>query len=123
VLLLYVSLQCKAMTEATLSTKNQIIIPREAREALRLKPGDKVIFLVRSGGILLLRKPQSYHAAIRVLARGAYPKTYHQRERKSWIRAGPHFLQHHCGIALDSTIVTSLETNRRYLACTHHAFS
>ena len=77
-------LQSKAMTEVILSAKNQIVIPLEAREALRLKPGDKVLVLVRSGGILLLRKPKSYHAAIRGLARGAYPKTYLQRERKSW---------------------------------------
>jgi len=72
------------MTEGTLSAKNQIVIPREARKALRLKPGDKVLVLVRSGGIVLLRKPKSYHAAIRGLARGTYPKTYLQRERKSW---------------------------------------
>ena len=31
------------MAEATLSSKNQIVIPREAREALQLKPGDKLI--------------------------------------------------------------------------------
>jgi AbrB family looped-hinge helix DNA binding protein len=31
------------MTEATLSAKNQIVIPREAREALGLKPGDKIL--------------------------------------------------------------------------------
>ncbi len=31
------------MAEATHSTKNQIVIPREAREALQLKPGDKAV--------------------------------------------------------------------------------
>ena len=30
------------MPEATLSVKNQIVIPREAREALGLKPGPEV---------------------------------------------------------------------------------
>ncbi len=34
------------MSEATLSSKNQIVIPREAREALQLKPGDKLIVRV-----------------------------------------------------------------------------
>jgi bifunctional DNA-binding transcriptional regulator/antitoxin component of YhaV-PrlF toxin-antitoxin module len=34
-------LQSKPMMETTLSAKNQIVIPREARKALRLKPGDK----------------------------------------------------------------------------------
>jgi AbrB family looped-hinge helix DNA binding protein len=31
------------MAEAKLSAKNQIVIPREAREALQLKPGDKLL--------------------------------------------------------------------------------
>jgi AbrB family looped-hinge helix DNA binding protein len=72
------------MTESTLSAKNQIAIPREAREALGLKPGDKVLVVVRSGRLLVLKKPKSYHAATRGLARRAYPKTYLQEERQSW---------------------------------------
>ena len=57
------------MAEATLSAKNQIVIPREARAALRLKPGDKVLVLVRGERVVVLKKPKSYHAAIRGLAR------------------------------------------------------
>jgi len=72
------------MTEATLSTKNQIVIPREAREALGVKPGDKIEVLVRGGRVLVLQKPKSYEAAIRGLARGKYPKNYLQKERASW---------------------------------------
>jgi AbrB family looped-hinge helix DNA binding protein len=72
------------MTEATLSAKNQIVIPREARKALGLKPGDKILVLVRGGNVLVLQKPKSYHAAIRGLARRAYPKNYLQKERQSW---------------------------------------
>src|SRR5580693_1088270 len=37
---LYFLVECKAMVQATLSSKNQIVIPKEAREALGLKPGD-----------------------------------------------------------------------------------
>ena len=74
----------KAMAEATLSAKNQIVIPREAREALGLKPGDKILVLVRGGKVLVLQKPKSYHAAIRGLAGGSYPKGYLQGERRSW---------------------------------------
>jgi AbrB family looped-hinge helix DNA binding protein len=70
--------------EVTLSARNQIVIQRVARKALRLKPGDKVLVVVRSGKLLVLRKPKSYHAAIRGLARRAYPKTYLQKERQSW---------------------------------------
>jgi AbrB family looped-hinge helix DNA binding protein len=35
------------MSEATLSSKNQIVIPKEAREALRVKAGDKLLVVVR----------------------------------------------------------------------------
>jgi bifunctional DNA-binding transcriptional regulator/antitoxin component of YhaV-PrlF toxin-antitoxin module len=76
--------QCKAMTETILSAKNQLVILLDARGALGLKPGDKVLVVVRSGRLLLLKKPKSYHAAIRGLARRAYPKTYLQKERQSW---------------------------------------
>jgi AbrB family looped-hinge helix DNA binding protein len=72
------------MTETTLSAKNQIVIPREARKALGLKPGDKVLVVVRSGRLLVLKRPKSYHAAIRALARGKYPEDYLQKERQSW---------------------------------------
>jgi AbrB family looped-hinge helix DNA binding protein len=83
-LLLYLMIQSKAMTEVTLSAKNQIVIPREAREALGLKPGDKILVVVRGGKVLVLQKPKSYHAAIRGLACGKYPKDYLQKERQSW---------------------------------------
>ena len=81
---LYFMPQCKAMTESTLSAKNQIVIPREAREALGLKPGDKILVIVRGGKALVLQKPKSYLSAIRGLARRAYPKAYLKKERQSW---------------------------------------
>ncbi|MGH9494274.1 MAG: AbrB/MazE/SpoVT family DNA-binding domain-containing protein [Candidatus Sulfotelmatobacter sp.] len=70
------------MAEAKLSSKNQIVIPREAREALQLKPGDKVIVRVQGDRVLVLEKPKSFHRAI--LGRGAYPKDYLKKERDSW---------------------------------------
>jgi AbrB family looped-hinge helix DNA binding protein len=72
------------MTIVTLSTKNQIVVPREAREALGLKPGDKILVVVCGEKLLVLKKPVSTHAAIRGLARGVYPRGYLQKERRSW---------------------------------------
>jgi len=72
------------MTEATLSAKNQIVIPREAREALQLKPGDKLVVIVRGERVIVLQKPRSYHAAIRGTARGVYSRAYLQKERQTW---------------------------------------
>ena len=81
---LYFLLKCKAMAEATLSSKNQIVIPREAREALGLKPGDKVLLAVRGNTVVMLRKPKSYANAIRGIGRGLYPANYLAEERRSW---------------------------------------
>ncbi len=72
------------MTEATLSAKHQIVIPREAREALRLKAGDKILVVVRGERVLVLQKPKSHRAAIRGLARGVYTRGHLQKERRSW---------------------------------------
>jgi AbrB family looped-hinge helix DNA binding protein len=72
------------MAEATLSSKNQIVIPREAREALQLKPGDKLLVRAHAGKILILEKPKSYRMAIRGLMRRGYEEGYLRKERESW---------------------------------------
>jgi len=72
------------MAEATLSSKNQIVIPREAREALHLQPGDKLLVVVRDDRVLVLEKPRSHGAALKGLARGLYPKNYLKKERADW---------------------------------------
>ena len=72
------------MTESTLSAKNQIVIPREAREALGLKAGDKILILVRGTRVIVLQKPKSYRGALRGLAQGLYPDGYVEKERESW---------------------------------------
>jgi len=72
------------MAEAKLSSKNQIVIPREAREALKLKPGDKLLVTVEGDRVLVLQKPKSYSAALRGIAKGVYPKDYLKKERADW---------------------------------------
>ena len=72
------------MAEATLSAKSQIVIPREARVALGVKPGDKLLIVVRGDHIIIMKKPKKFHAAIRGLLRGTYPKDYLKKERESW---------------------------------------
>ena len=81
---LYFLLKCKAMAQATLSRKNQIVVPREAREALDVKAGDKLMVVVRGDVVVVLRKPESHQKAISGLARGRYPSGYLRRERRSW---------------------------------------
>jgi AbrB family looped-hinge helix DNA binding protein len=70
--------------EAKLSSKNQIVVPKEARDALKAKPGDRLLVVVRGETVILLNKPKKYSIAIRGLARKPYPKRYLKKERDSW---------------------------------------
>ena len=72
------------MASATLSSKNQIVIPREARNALDLRAGDKVLVVVRGKRVLMLQKPASHRRAIRGLAVEGYPSRHLPKERESW---------------------------------------
>ena len=72
------------MTEVTLSSKNQIVIPREAREALGVKPGAQLLVVVRNRTVTLMCKPKDYAKAIRGLAKKPYPQNYLKKERDSW---------------------------------------
>jgi AbrB family looped-hinge helix DNA binding protein len=44
-----------AMSEATLTVKGQVIVPREIRNRLGLKSGDKVAFTMLSDGTVVVR--------------------------------------------------------------------
>ena len=46
-----------ARKEVTLSSKHQIVVPREARRALGLKPGDKLLVVTLADQVIVLRKP------------------------------------------------------------------
>lgn len=67
-----------------LSSKNQIVVPREAREKLKLKAGDRLEVVVRGGTIVIFPRPKSYASALHGIARGLYPKDYIEKERQSW---------------------------------------
>lgn len=72
------------MAHATLSSKNQIVIPKEAREALGIKSGDKMVIVVRGKTVIVLQKPDARHRAIRGLAKSPYGPRYLEKERQSW---------------------------------------
>src|SRR5215467_1369340 len=77
------------MRVVTISARNRITIPREAREALGLKPDNRLLVVVQGKHLLILKKPESYAAAIRNLGRGLYPKKYLRKERDSWDQGSP----------------------------------
>lgn len=39
-----------------MSSKNQIVVPKEAREALALRPGDRLLVTVRDDGVLEMER-------------------------------------------------------------------
>jgi AbrB family looped-hinge helix DNA binding protein len=72
------------MTEIKISAKNQIVVPREAREALGVKAGDKLLAVVYGTRLLVLQKPISHSEAIHGIGADVYPPDYLRKERDSW---------------------------------------
>ena len=72
------------MPEARLSSRNQIVVPREASEALGVHAGDKLLVVVRGNTVVILARPQSWTKALRGLAKQPYAGDYLKTERDSW---------------------------------------
>jgi AbrB family looped-hinge helix DNA binding protein len=72
------------MADVKLSRKNQIVVPKEAREALGVEPGDELIVTVRGKRAIVMRKPASYAEALKGVAKGVYPSGYLKSERSRW---------------------------------------
>lgn len=72
------------MSYIKLSTKNQIVLPREAREAMKVKGGDSLLVVVKGGITLLMPKPKKYVEALLGRGKSIYPKDYIKKERGSW---------------------------------------
>jgi AbrB family looped-hinge helix DNA binding protein len=72
------------MREVKLSSKNQIIIAREVREALGVKAGDRLLVVLRGNTVILLRKPKKYAKTIAGMGKDIYEASYLAKERESW---------------------------------------
>lgn len=75
--------------EVTLSSKNQIVIPKEARESINLKPGDRLLFTVSTAGHLMLwKRPKNYTEHMSGLGKEFWGKVnidkYIKKMRKEW---------------------------------------
>jgi AbrB family looped-hinge helix DNA binding protein len=69
------------MTHATLSTKYQLVIPREIRERLHLHRGQRMIFLMKSDVITLI--PERSLSEIRGLAKGLKPGLLREKKERA----------------------------------------
>ncbi len=72
------------MRPIKLSSKNQIVLPKEAREAMHVKGGDELLVVIKGHTTVILPKPKKYTSALYGKGKGTYPKDYLNKERKSW---------------------------------------
>jgi len=56
----------------TLSSKNQIVIPKKARQKLEVEPGDQLILDVEEHSLTLKPKPKSYSKHLKGLHRAVW---------------------------------------------------
>jgi AbrB family looped-hinge helix DNA binding protein len=72
----------------TLSSKNQIAIPKSARKKLAIGPGDQLILDVEKDSLILKPKPKSYTKHLRGLHKAVWAgldaAEYIRKERKAW---------------------------------------
>lgn len=72
-----------------LSSKNQIVIPREARERLGLRPGDRLDVHIDAGRIIIEKGPEDLSGSLEGLLRGSFgedAEAYLAEERRAWGR-------------------------------------
>jgi AbrB family looped-hinge helix DNA binding protein len=72
------------MSYLKLSSKNQLVLPKEAREAMKVKGGDELLVVVKNGITLLMPRPKKYVQNLSGKGKNLYPKTYLKKERNSW---------------------------------------
>jgi AbrB family looped-hinge helix DNA binding protein len=72
------------MAEVTISSNNRIVIPKEARMALGLKRGHKLLMAVRGNTLVMMRKPKDHLKALSGIAKGMYSDDYLRKERETW---------------------------------------
>ena len=68
------------------SNRYQIAVPQQARKRLKIKSGDRLLFDVQDGMIILLPEPQSYTQSLAGLHREIWEKAgdYLLKERDAW---------------------------------------
>jgi len=72
----------------SLSTKGQVVIPKEARKLMGLEPGDKLAVDYTPERIILRKAPESYTDYMLGLHKEVWQDSekYLERERKSWVK-------------------------------------
>ncbi len=72
------------MQTVRLSSKNQIVLPREAREAMHLSGRDELLVVVKGDITVIMPKPTSHRRALAGAGKSLYGEKYLGKERKAW---------------------------------------
>jgi len=77
------------MPVVRLNRRNQIVLPKAAREALGVKPGERLLVLVEEGSVQLLPEPENwsewmYGLGAEVWASLGGGEAFLRRERAFW---------------------------------------
>ncbi|MDP2157867.1 MAG: AbrB/MazE/SpoVT family DNA-binding domain-containing protein [Nitrospirota bacterium] len=72
------------MQTVKMSSKNQIVLPREAREAMHLSGRDELLIVVKGDIAVIMSKPVSHRKALSGAGKSLYGEAYLEKERKSW---------------------------------------
>lgn len=72
------------MPTVKMSSKNQVVIPTEARQKLGLKAGDRLKVLIKGDSICLVKEPENYVKKLYGSGRDIYAGNYLVAERASW---------------------------------------
>ena len=68
----------------TLSSKNQVVIPQEARKKLGVGPGARLLVLVKDDRIVFMPEPRNFVKHSSGRHKGLWGKGYLERERRAW---------------------------------------
>jgi len=71
-------------TTIRLSSKNQFVLPREAREAMHLTGRDELLVVVKGSITMIMPKPKNYLEALLGAGKRVYPKIHLKKERGAW---------------------------------------
>lgn len=76
------------MNTVKISSKNQIVVPKEARQALGVAAGDELVVVAQNGRVELVPRPKSYTRATLGLGKSVWKGIdavgYVRGERKAW---------------------------------------
>jgi len=74
---------------AKLSSRGQMVLPKEVREALGVQPGDVVFFVIEGDTVRIFPKPKDYVEYMYGLGKEVWEKLgggekFHREEQESW---------------------------------------